>query len=275
MDSTELQTSAGSPDTFLVHDEPFYLSVGDEARLFETAYASRLPVMLKGPTGCGKTRFVEYMAWRLKRPLITVACHEDLSATDLVGRYLLEGEETVWHDGPLTMAVRLGAICYLDEVVEARKDTIVVIHSLTDHRRILPVEKRGELLRASDEFTLVVSYNPGYQSVLKDLKQSTRQRFVAMEFGYPPPETEASVVQHEGRVDEQTARDLVTIGQKIRNLKGHGLEEGVSTRLLVYAAQLISRGIEPTAACEVAMTSPITDDAELQRSIREIVTTVI
>jgi nitric oxide reductase NorQ protein len=275
MDSTELQFGAEARETFLVKDEPFYLSVADEVRLFETAYSSRLPVMLKGPTGCGKTRFVEYMAWRLKRPLVTVACHEDLSATDLVGRFLLEGEETVWHDGPLTAAVRQGAICYLDEVVEARKDTIVVIHSLTDHRRVLPVEKRGELLRAPDEFTLVVSYNPGYQSVLKDLKQSTRQRFVAMEFGYPPPETEASVVQHEGGVDEQTARDLVTIGQKIRNLKGHGLEEGVSTRLLVYAAQLMSRGIDAVAACEVAMTSPITDDAELQRSIREIVTTVI
>jgi nitric oxide reductase NorQ protein len=275
MDSSEMQLTAEARETFLVKDEPFYLAVGEEVRLFETAYASRLPVMLKGPTGCGKTRFVEYMAWKLKRPLVTVACHEDLSATDLVGRFLLEGDETVWHDGPLTAAVRQGAICYLDEVVEARKDTIVVIHSLTDHRRILPVEKRGELLHAPDEFTLVVSYNPGYQSVLKDLKQSTRQRFVAMEFGYPPSDTEASIVQHEGGVDEQTARDLVTIGHKIRNLKGHGLEEGVSTRLLVYAAQLMSRGIDAVTACDVAMTSPITDDAELHRSIREIVTTVI
>jgi nitric oxide reductase NorQ protein len=215
------------------------------------------------------------MAWRLKRPLITVACHEDLSATDLVGRYLLEGDETVWHDGPLAMAVRQGAICYLDEVVEARKDTIVVIHPLTDDRRQLPVEKRGELLHAPDDFMLVVSYNPGYQSILKDLKQSTRQRFISLEFTYPPVDVEASVLMHEGLVDEQTARDLVTIGQKVRNLKGHGLEEGVSTRLLVYAAQLISQGIDPVTACEVAIASPITDDAELQRSIREIVTTVI
>jgi nitric oxide reductase NorQ protein len=231
--------------------------------------------MLKGPTGCGKTRFVEHMAWRLGRPLITVACHEDLSATDLVGRFLLEGDDTVWHDGPLTLGVRLGAIVYLDEVVEARKDTIVVIHPLTDDRRVLPVEKRGELLQASDEFMLVVSYNPGYQSILKDLKQSTRQRFVSLEFNYPSGEIEASILQHEGGVDDRTARDLVTIGQKVRNLKGHGLEEGVSTRLLVYASQLIARGIDPVTACGVAIASPITDDAELQRSIREIVTTVI
>lgn len=262
-------------ETFLVKDEPFYLPVGPEISHFETAFAARMPVMLKGPTGCGKTRFVEHMAWRLGRPLITVSCHEDLSATDLVGRYLLEGEETVWHDGPLTAAVRLGAICYLDEVVEARKDTIVIIHSLTDHRRILPVEKRGELLRAPDDFLLVVSYNPGYQSVLKDLKQSTRQRFIAMEFDYPPADTEAAVVQHEGGVSDEVARDLVTIGQKVRNLKGHGLEEGVSTRLLVYAAQLIARGVDPVEACRVAISHPITDDPELQRSIKEIVTTVI
>ncbi len=271
----ELQVSAETRATFVVHDEPFYLPVSNEVDLFEAAYKSRLPAMLKGPTGCGKTRFVEHMAWRLKRPLITVACHEDLSSTDLVGRFLLEGEETVWHDGPLAMAVRQGAICYLDEVVEARKDTIVVIHPLTDDRRILPVEKRGELLHAPDDFMLVVSYNPGYQSILKDLKQSTRQRFISLEFDYPPVDTEASILTHEGRVDEQTARDLVTIGQKVRNLKGHGLEEGVSTRLLVYAAQLISAGIDPVTACEVAIASPITDDAELQRSIREIVTTVI
>jgi nitric oxide reductase NorQ protein len=275
VEHTDLGPGVEARGTYDVKDEPFYLPIGAEIGHFETAYAARMPVMLKGPTGCGKTRFVEYMAWRLRRPLVTVSCHEDLSATDLVGRYLLEGEETVWHDGPLTAAVRQGAICYLDEVVEARKDTIVIIHSLTDHRRILPVEKRGELLRAPDEFLLVVSYNPGYQSVLKDLKQSTRQRFIGMEFTYPPPETEASVVQHEGGVDDEVARDLVTIGQKVRNLKGHGLEEGVSTRLLVYAAQLISRGIDPVEACQVAIAHPITDDAELQRSIKEIVTTVI
>jgi nitric oxide reductase NorQ protein len=232
-------------------------------------------MMLKGPTGCGKTRFVEAMAFRLGRPLVTVACHEDLSATDLVGRYLLEGEETIWHDGPLTTAVRHGAICYLDEVVEARKDTIVLIHPLTDDRRILPVEKRGELLTAPDDFMLVISYNPGYQSVLKDLKQSTRQRFLSVEFDYPPAEAEIQIVAREGGIDDSTARDLVKIGEKVRNLKGHGLEEGVSTRLLVYAAQLISRGVNPVVACETAIASPITDDAELQRSIREIVTTVI
>ncbi|MFY9558303.1 MAG: CbbQ/NirQ/NorQ/GpvN family protein [Blastocatellia bacterium] len=255
--------------------EPYYLPVGKEVGLFEAAYRAKLPVMLKGPTGCGKTRFIEYMAFRLRRPLMTVACHEDLSATDLVGRFLLEGDETVWHDGPLTKAVKNGAICYLDEVVEARKDTIVLIHPLTDDRRILPVEKRGTILQAPEEFMLVVSYNPGYQSVLKDLKQSTRQRFIGLEFDYPPPHLEAAILIHEGNIDEQTARDLVLIGEKVRNLKGHGLEEGVSTRLLVYAAQLVSSGIHPHLACEVAITSPITDDAELQRSIREIVTTVI
>jgi nitric oxide reductase NorQ protein len=262
-------------EKYTVAREPYYLPVGKEVELFEAAYSAKLPIMLKGPTGCGKTRFIEYMAWRLNRPLVTVACHEDLSATDLVGRFLLEGDETVWHDGPLTTGVKHGAICYLDEVVEARKDTIVLIHPLTDDRRILPVEKRGTILQAPDEFLLVVSYNPGYQSVLKDLKQSTRQRFVSIEFSYPPANLETEIVKHEGGVDDQTARDLVLIGEKVRNLKGHGLEEGVSTRLLVYAAQLVSRGIHPHIACEVAISSPITDDAELQRSIREIVTTVI
>jgi nitric oxide reductase NorQ protein len=256
-------------------EEPYYLQVAREVDLFTAAHAAHLPVMLKGPTGCGKTRFVEHMAWRLERPLVTIACHEDLSATDLVGRFLLEGEETVWHDGPLTKAVRNGAICYLDEVVEARKDTVVIIHPLTDDRRRLPIEKRGTILDAPPEFMLVVSYNPGYQSILKDLKQSTRQRFVALEFDYPPPELETEIVAREGGIDEGRARDLVTIGQKVRNLRGHGLEEGVSTRLLIYAAQMIARGIPDIAAAEVAMCSPITDDRELQRSIREIITTVI
>lgn len=256
-------------------EEPYYLAVARELELFEAAYGARLPVMLKGPTGSGKTRFVEHMAWRLKRPLITVACHEDLSATDLVGRFLLEGEETVWHDGPLTKAVRNGAICYLDEVVEARKDTIVIIHPLTDDRRRLPIEKRGTVLDAPPDFMLVVSYNPGYQSILKDLKQSTRQRFIALEFDYPPPDLETEIVAREGGVDVGVARDLVLIGQKVRNLRGHGLEEGVSTRLLIYAAQMIARGIPPVAAADVALCSPITDDRDLQRSIREIVTTVI
>ncbi len=262
-------------DKYRITREPYYLEIRNEAEIFETAFRSKLPVMLKGPTGCGKTRFVESMAYRLGRPLVTVACHEDLSATDLVGRYLLEGDETIWHDGPLTTAVRHGAICYLDEVVEARKDTIVLIHPLTDDRRILPVEKRGELLSAPESFMLVISYNPGYQSVLKDLKQSTRQRFVSMEFNYPPAEAEVQIVAREGAIDENMARDLVKIGEKVRNLKGHGLEEGVSTRLLVYSAQLIAKGINPIVACETAISSPITDDAELHRSIREIITTVI
>jgi len=264
-----------SIEKYRISREPYYLNIRDEVALFETAYKAKLPVMLKGPTGCGKTRFVEAMAYRLGRPLVTVACHEDLSATDLVGRYLLEGDDTVWHDGPLTTAVRHGAICYLDEVVEARKDTIVLIHPLTDDRRILPVEKLGILLNAPDDFMLVISYNPGYQSVLKDLKQSTRQRFLSLEFDYPPAEAEMRIVAHEGGVNEPTARDLVKIGEKVRNLKGHGLEEGVSTRLLVYAGQMIARGVDPVTACEVAIASPITDDPELQRSIREIVTTVI
>jgi nitric oxide reductase NorQ protein len=271
----DLKMSESAIQEYRVANEPYYLPVGREIELFEAAHAAHLPVILKGPTGCGKTRFVEHMAWRLERPLITVACHEDLSSTDLVGRFLLEGEETIWHDGPLTSAVRNGAICYLDEVVEARKDTVVIIHPLTDHRRRLPIEKRGTIVEAPPDFMLVVSYNPGYQSILKDLKQSTRQRFVAIEFDYPPPEMEAEIVAREGGVDEGTARDLVLIGQKVRNLRGHGLEEGVSTRLLIYAAQLIALGIPPVDAAEVAMSSPITDDRELQRSIREIITTVI
>jgi nitric oxide reductase NorQ protein len=262
-------------ERYKVETEPYYLPIGREVELFEAAYAAKLPAMLKGPTGCGKTRFVEYMAYKLGRPLITVACHEDLSSTDLVGRFLLEGEETVWHDGPLTKAVRAGAICYLDEVVEARKDTVVIIHPLTDDRRRLPIEKRGTIVEAPPEFMLVVSYNPGYQSIIKDLKQSTRQRFVAMEFDYPNADSETEIVAKEGGIDKDLARDLVTIGQKVRNLRGHGLEEGVSTRLLIYAAQMIAKGISPIDAAEVAICSPITDDRELQRSIREIVTTVI
>ncbi|MEO6588832.1 MAG: CbbQ/NirQ/NorQ/GpvN family protein, partial [Pyrinomonadaceae bacterium] len=247
-------------EKYKVANEPYYLPIHQEVELFEAAYAAKLPVMLKGPTGCGKTRFVEYMAYKMNRPLITVACHEDLSATDLVGRFLLEGEETVWHDGPLTTAVRNGAICYLDEVVEARKDTVVIIHPLTDDRRRLPIEKRGTVIEAPPEFMLVVSYNPGYQSILKDLKQSTRQRFVAMEFDYPNAEDEAAIVAKEGASENEIAQDLVKIGQKIRNLRGHGLEEGVSTRLLIYAAQMIAKGISPINAAEVALVSPITDD---------------
>ena len=262
-------------EEFNITDEPYYLPVGNEVELFEAAYKSKLPVMLKGPTGCGKTRFVEHMAYRLKRPLVTVACHEDLSSTDLVGRFLLEGDSTVWHDGPLTTAVKTGAICYLDEVVEARKDTVVIIHPLTDDRRRLPIEKRGTIIEAPPEFMLVVSYNPGYQSILKDLKQSTRQRFVAMEFDYPNEDAEIEIVSREGGITEDVAKDLVRIGQKVRNLRGHGLEEGVSTRLLIYAAQMISGGITAAEAAEVALCSPITDDRDLQRSIKEIITSVI
>jgi len=262
-------------EEFNITDEPYYLPVGNEVELFEAAYKSKLPVMLKGPTGCGKTRFVENMAYRLKRPLVTVACHEDLSSTDLVGRFLLEGDSTVWHDGPLTTAVKAGAICYLDEVVEARKDTVVIIHPLTDDRRRLPIEKRGTIIEAPPEFMLVVSYNPGYQSILKDLKQSTRQRFVAMEFDYPNEDAEIEIVSREGGITEDVAKDLVRIGQKVRNLRGHGLEEGVSTRLLIYAAQMISGGITAAEAAEVALCSPITDDRDLQRSIKEIITSVI
>lgn len=262
-------------EEFNITDEPYYLPVGNEVELFEAAYKAKLPVMLKGPTGCGKTRFVENMAYRLKRPLVTVACHEDLSSTDLVGRFLLEGDSTVWHDGPLTTAVKAGAICYLDEVVEARKDTVVIIHPLTDDRRRLPIEKRGTIIEAPPEFMLVVSYNPGYQSILKDLKQSTRQRFVAMEFDYPNEDAEIEIVSREGGITEDVAKDLVRIGQKVRNLRGHGLEEGVSTRLLIYAAQMISGGITAAEAAEVALCSPITDDRELQRSIKEIITSVI
>jgi nitric oxide reductase NorQ protein len=263
-------------------EEPWYLPLADEVQIFEAAYRARLPVLLKGPTGCGKTRFVEHMAWRLYRqgdsarqslelPLLTVACHEDLTATDLVGRYLLSGDETVWMDGPLTRAVRSGAICYLDEVVEARKDTTVVIHSLTDHRRVLPIEKTGELLDAHPDFLLVISYNPGYQSVLKDLKPSTRQRFVSLAFDYPSIDVEATIIAHESGVDAALAQRLALVGEKVRNLREHGFEEGVSTRLLIYAAQLAAGGIEPRRACDVAIARAVTDDAEVQQAIGAIV----
>lgn len=260
-----------------VNDVPFYLPVGDEVEVFRAAWETRLPVLLKGPTGCGKTRFVEYMAATLPRQagrdgavpgnLITVACHEDLTGSDLVGRYLIRGDETVWIDGPLTRAVRHGAICYLDEVVEARKDTVVLIHPLTDHRRILPVDKTGEILEAHPDFLLVLSYNPGYQSVLKDLKHSTRQRFVALEFGYPPRDAEARIIAHESGLDVEAALRLATLGEKVRHLKSSGLSEGVSTRLLVYAAQLIRAGVAPRRACAVAVSRALTDDAESAQAI--------
>ena len=225
---------------YQIDTEPYYRPIGDEIALFEAAYADRLPMMLKGPTGCGKTRFIEHMAWKLGKPLITVACHEDMTASDLVGRFLLDASGTVWHDGPLTLAVRQGAICYLDEIVEARQDTTVVIHPLTDERRVLPLEKKNELVKAHPDFQLVISYNPGYQSVLKDLKESTKQRFAALDFGYPDPGIEAEIVSHESGINDEVAQKLVQIGERSRNLKGHGLDEGASTRMLIYAGRLVA-----------------------------------
>jgi nitric oxide reductase NorQ protein len=267
-------------EEYFISEEPYYLPVGDEARIFSSAYKARLPVLLKGPTGCGKTRFIEYMTYQLGKemgtslPLITVACHEDLTGSDLVGRYLLKGEETIWVDGPLSRAVKNGAICYLDEIVEARKDTTVLIHPLADHRRILPVEKRGQILEAHENFILVISYNPGYQSVLKNLKHSTRQRFVAIGFHYPPRELEAEIIAHESGVSLEVAEELAKLAEKTRNLKDQGLEEGVSTRLLIYAGQLIAQGIKPRRACEVAVSQAVTDDSEVVRGIQEVVTSI-
>ena len=276
-------------------EEPYYVAVGDEVELFEAAYQQRIPLIFKGPTGCGKTRFVEYMSYRLAQPLtrikqsdsrgverpegetlplVTIACHEDLTASDLVGRYLLEGDSTVWIDGPLSRAVKAGGICYLDEIVEARKDTTVLIHPLTDHRRILPVEKRGELLEAADGFLLILSYNPGYQSALKDLKHSTRQRFVSIEFDYPPRDIEAEIVQHESGCTADDAMQLAMLGEKVRNLREHGLGEGASTRLLIYAGKLMSQGIPPRRACQVAVNWAVTDDHAVQRSIEEIISSI-
>ena len=257
-------------DSRYIETEPYYERVGDELALFEAAYSAQIPVLLKGPTGCGKTRFIEYMAWRLKRPLITVSCHDDLTASDLVGRYLITNNETVWVDGPLARAVRAGAICYLDEIVEARKDTTVVIHPLADDRRILPMEKRGEVLQAPAEFLLALSYNPGYQSVLKELKQSTRQRFIAIDFTYPGVEVEAKIVAAESGVDRDTAEKLVRLAHMTRNLKGSGLDEGASTRLLVHAAKLIRRGIEPRVACSGAIAQALSDDPEMLRAVNEL-----
>lgn len=256
---------------YRILQEPFYAEVCGEIGLFTIAAQRKLPVMLKGPTGCGKSRFVQYMAYKLGRPLITVACHEDLTASDLVGRYLLKGQDTVWMDGPLTAGVKHGAIVYLDEVVEARKDTTVIIHPLSDDRRVLPIEKRGQVVEAADEFMLVISYNPGYQSVLKDLKQSTKQRFMAIEFDYPAPDIETLVVQREAGVEPGIAGNLVKLGQKVRNLRNHGLEEGVSTRLLIYAGTLMKQGVPPERACDVAVARPITDDSDMQRAILEFV----
>jgi nitric oxide reductase NorQ protein len=263
-----------------VSDTPFYLPVGDEVRVFAAAWESRLPVLLKGPTGCGKTRFLEHMARTVARHdghgsaipgnLITVACHEDLTGSDLVGRYLIKGDETVWIDGPLTRAVRHGAICYLDEIVEARKDTVVLIHPLTDYRRLLPVDKTGELLEAHPDFLLVISYNPGYQSVLKDLKPSTRQRFVSIDFEYPPRDLEARIIAHESHLDVERAMHLAHLGEKVRHLRPSGLSEGVSTRLLVHAGQLIRQGVGPRRACAVAVSHALTDDPDSQQAVDDV-----
>jgi len=254
-------------DQYKVGKKPFYQAQSDEVALYEAAYAARLPVMVKGPTGCGKSRFVEYMAWKLNKPLITVACNEDMTASDLVGRYLLDANGTRWLDGPLTTAARIGAICYLDEIVEARQDTTVVIHPLTDHRRTLPLDKKGELIEAHPDFQLVISYNPGYQSLMKDLKQSTKQRFVGFDFDYPAASVEAEILGKETGIEVSLAAQLVRIGQAARNLKGHGLDEGISTRLLVYAATLIKGGVEARAACRMALVRPITDDADIRDTL--------
>lgn len=251
---------------------PYYEPQGNEVAIFEAAYRKRLPVMLKGPTGCGKTRFLEHMAYQLKRALVTVSCHEDLTSSDLVGRFLLEGSSTVWQDGPLTRAVKAGAICYLDEIVEARTDSTVVIHSLTDHRRRLTIEKKGQEIDAHEDFLLVISYNPGYQTVLKDLKPSTKQRFIAINFDFPAEEVERKIVANEvPGIPSDIASRLVAVGRKGRLLKDHGLEEATSTRALVYAANMINAGLDPVNACQVAMVNPLTDDIELADALMEIV----
>ena len=262
-----------SIDQYYVKQEPYYRPVADEVELYEAAYSVRMPMMLKGPTGCGKTRFAEYMAWRLKKPLITVACKEDMTASDLVGRFLLDASGTKWQDGPLTLAARHGAICYLDEVVEARQDTTVVIHPLTDNRRVLPLEKKGELVHANPDFQLVISYNPGYQSLMKDLKQSTKQRFGALDFNYPEHSIEVEIVSHESGVSSDTANKLVSIAERSRNLKGHGLDEGISTRMLIYAGNLIARGVTPLNACRVTLVRPLTDDPDMRDALDAAVST--
>lgn len=282
-------------EEYTVTEEPFYAPLSDEIDIFTAAYQEKLPVLLKGPTGTGKTRFVEYMAWRLSQPLsviqdgtkspasnngehniplVTVACHEDMTASDLIGRYLLDADGTRWVDGPLTRAVKVGGICYLDEIVEARKDTTVIIHPLTDHRRMLTIDKLGQVVEAADGFLMVISYNPGYQNALKDLKHSTRQRFIALEFDFPPPDVEMKIIMNEAGVESEIAEQLAKLGDKIRNLRDHGLAEGASTRVLIYAARLMKQGVAPRRACQVAVTWGITDDEQMQRSVDEVVTTI-
>ena len=266
--------SQADTEQYKINEQPFYQAQANEIELYEAAYNSRLPVMVKGPTGCGKSRFIEHMAWKLGKPLITVACNEDMTASDLVGRYLLDANGTRWLDGPLTTAARIGAICYLDEVVEARQDTTVVIHPLTDHRRTLPLDKKGELVEAHPDFQLVISYNPGYQSLMKDLKQSTKQRFVALNFDYADSQVEVEIVSKETGIPEELSRKLVKIGETARNLKGHGLDEGISTRLLVYAANLIKDGINEADACKMALVNPITDDTDITDTLNHAIDTI-
>ena len=256
---------------YLITKEPFYEASGDEVALFGLAYAQRLPMMLKGPTGCGKSRFVEYMAYRLGRPLVTVACHEDMVASDLIGRYLLDARGTFWQDGPLTLAARHGAICYLDELVEARQDTTVVIHPLTDSRRVLPLDKKGELLRAHPDFQLVMSYNPGYQGLSKEMKPSTRQRFVALTFGYPATAQEIKILCCETGLSEAIAQKLVSIARQSRALTQRGLAEGISTRMLSHAATLIQQGASVRASCELALVNPLSDDPDVLRAVQALV----
>jgi len=258
-------------EPYLVKTEPYYEPLGDEVATFAAAYAERLPVMLKGPTGCGKTRFIEHMAWRLGKPLITVAAHEDMTAADLAGRYLLEPSGTVWHDGPLTLGVRFGAICYLDEIVEARQDTTVVIHPLTDARRILPLEKHNEIVPAHADFQLTISYNPGYQSAVKDLKESTKQRFVAIDFSYPPPATEAAIIVRESGADDALAGILVAIAERSRNLQGHGLDEGASTRMLIHCGRMVRAGLPLEAAVQSSIVLPITDNLDIRAALSDAI----
>jgi len=271
--SAAAKTEATDVSQYTVTQEPYYRPVSNEVELYEAAYSVRMPVMLKGPTGCGKSRFVEHMAWKLKKPLITVACNEDMTASDLVGRFLLDASGTKWHDGPLTVAARIGAICYLDEVVEARQDTTVVIHPLTDHRRQLPLDKKGEMVNCHPDFQLVISYNPGYQSLMKDLKQSTKQRFGAIDFDYPEAEVESEIIMHETGVEKGVAEKLVQIAHRARNLKGHGLDEGISTRLLAYAGALMAKGIPAKAACQMTLVRPITDDPDMRDTLDAAINT--
>ncbi len=258
-------------EQFRIGFQPNYIPQGDEEETFRVAFETKIPLIVKGPTGCGKTRFIEHMAYALDLPLITVSCHEDLTAADLVGRYLFRDEETVWQDGPLTLAVRYGGICYLDEIVEARKDTTVIIHSLTDDRRILYIDKTGEVVRANPRFMMVLSYNPGYQSIVKDLKHSTKQRFASLTFRHPGIEVETRIIRTETGLDEADSAKLAEMGAKIRELRGYGLDEGASTRLLVYVGRLITGGLAPLDACNAALTQTLTEEAEVMESINNIV----